>query len=158
MQEVEVQAGQRFAEHGMPDIAADDPPSLGALWGYCEAGLAWVASREVGPPVAYLLAKPVDTCLHIEQVSVHPDEARQGIGRLLLEHVAREAAERGFRCLTLTTFADVPWNAPYYTTLGFGVLEEADWTEGLRAIRAREATLGLDRWPRLCMRRELPLD
>ena len=157
MQQVEIHAGRIFAEHGMDEIAADDPPSLGELSEYCEAGLAWVALSSAGPPVAYLVARPVDQCLHIEQVSVHPDKGRHGIGGLLLEHVAREAAAGGFRCLTLTTFAEVPWNAPYYTTLGFYVLKEADWTEGLSAIRTREGALGLDRWPRLCMRRDLTL-
>ena len=29
-------------------------------------------------------------------------------------------------------------------------------TPGLRAIRQREAEVGLDRWPRVCMRRDVP--
>ncbi|MFJ1461636.1 hypothetical protein [Nocardia sp. N2S4-5] len=29
-------------------------------------------------------------------------------------------------------------------------------TPGLRALRAAEADHGLDRWPRCCMRRDLP--
>ena len=57
--------------------------------------------------------------------------------------------------LTLTTFRDVPWNAPYYRRCGFRVLDEQEWTPGLRAIREREAGHGLDRWPRVCMRRDL---
>ena len=28
--------------------------------------------------------------------------------------------------LTLTTFRDVPWNAPYYERMGFVVFEPAD--------------------------------
>ncbi|WP_411757210.1 hypothetical protein [Streptomyces venezuelae] len=57
--------------------------------------------------------------------------------------------------LTLTTFADVPWNAPYYARIGFRPLADAELTPALRTIRAHEAELGLDRWPRLCMRRDL---
>jgi hypothetical protein len=49
----------------------------------------------------------------------------------------------------------VPLNAPYYARCGFRVLDEAELTPGLRAIRHREAELGLDRWPRVCMRRDL---
>jgi len=37
--------------------------------------------------------------------------------------------------MTLTTFADVPWNALYYLTCGFRVLDDAEVTAGLRAIR-----------------------
>ena len=61
----------------------------------------------------------------------------------------------GLPALTLTTFAYVPWNAPYYARCGFRVLDDAEITPGLRAIREQEAALGLDRWPRVCMRRDL---
>jgi hypothetical protein len=50
---------------------------------------------------------------------------------------------------------DVPWNAPYYTRCGFRALDDRELTPGLRAIRAHEAAIGLDRWPRVCMRRDL---
>lgn len=46
----------------------------------------------------------------------------------------------------------MPWNAPYYARLGFTVV--TDLTPGLLAIRAREAALGLDAWPRVVMRRD----
>jgi hypothetical protein len=77
------------------------------------------------------------------------------VGRALLEHVAVRAAGAGVPALTLTTFAEVPWNAPYYRRCGFHVVEESRWTPGLRAIREREAEHGLDRWPRVAMRRDL---
>jgi hypothetical protein len=37
--------------------------------------------------------------------------------------------------LTLTAFEHVPWNAPCYLQCGFHVLDEREWTPGLRAIR-----------------------
>ena len=83
------------------------------------------------------------------------DWARRGIGRALVEHAAGRAAAEGLAALTLTTFADVPWNAPYYARLGFRVLAEDDLTPGLRAVRAAERERGLDRWPRVAMRRGL---
>jgi ribosomal protein S18 acetylase RimI-like enzyme len=106
-------------------------------------------------PVAYLMAGLVDGCLQIEQVTVHPGSARRGLGRALLDHAANRAAADGLPALTLTTFAQVPWNAPYYARCGFRVLDDAQITPGLRAIREREAAMGLDRWPRVCMRRDL---
>jgi hypothetical protein len=51
----------------------------------------------------------------------------------------------------------VAWNAPYYRRLGFRELDRAEETPGLRRIRRAEAEHGLDRWPRLCMRRDNPL-
>ncbi|GIG90308.1 GNAT family N-acetyltransferase [Plantactinospora endophytica] len=106
-------------------------------------------------PVGYLVAEPVDGCLHVEQVSVHPRAARRGVGRRLLDHLAEYATATGVPALTLTTFVDVPWNAPYYLRCGFVVLDEHELTPGLAVIRAREAAHGLDRWPRVCMRRDL---
>lgn len=47
---------------------------------------------------------------------------------------------------SLTTFGHVPWNAPYYARWRFRVLDDAELAPGLRAIRQREAALGLDRW------------
>ncbi len=75
----------------------------------------------------------------------------------LLGHAASLAAADGLPALTLTTFAHVPWNAPYYVRCGFRVLDDAELTPGLRAIREREASLGPDRWPRVCMHRGLAL-
>jgi hypothetical protein len=34
-------------------------------------------------------------------------------------------------------------------------VDDAEVTPGLRAIRQREAEIGLDRWPRVCMRRDI---
>jgi GNAT superfamily N-acetyltransferase len=133
----------------MTAIAEDEPPSLDTLRSYQRDGRAWVAGD---PPYAYLIAAWVDGNLHIEQVSVHPDRAGERIGRDLIEHVAAWARAP----LTLTTFAEVPWNAPYYGRLGFRVLRDDELTPAMRAIRAAEAAHGLDRWPRVVMRRELP--
>ena len=56
----------------------------------------------------------------------------------------REHAERaGLRGVTLTTFRDVPWNAPFYRRLGFEVLDPEDLTPGLAAAFADEARRGL---------------
>ncbi|MFF3379069.1 GNAT family N-acetyltransferase [Streptomyces sp. NPDC002680] len=137
----------------MAEIADDEPPSLEVLERYRKAGHAWVAADNENHPVAYLIAEPVDGALHIEQISVHPDFAHHRIGEALLAHATDRAHKEGLTHLTLTTFTEVPWNAPYYARLGFRTLDEAELTPGLRKIRAAEAEHGLDRWPRVCMRR-----
>ncbi|GAA1956150.1 GNAT family N-acetyltransferase [Amycolatopsis minnesotensis] len=152
LREIERAAGLAFAEIGMRAIAEDEPLSLAELRGYL--GRAWVTDPGDGP-VAYLIADLVDGNAHVEQVSVHPSQARRGLGRALVEHVAEWARERGCPALTLTTFTEVPWNGPYYRRCGFRVLGDAELTPGLRRIRASEAEHGLDRWPRACLRREL---
>ena len=155
LQDIERAAGAPVRGLGMPEIADDEPPALDVLERYRRAGRCWVAVDESDLPAAYLLAEPVDGALHIEQVSVHPRAARRGVGRALLAHAADHAREEGLTALTLTTFTDVPWNAPYYARLGFRPLPEADLTPGLREIRGAEAAHGLNRWPRVCMRAPL---
>lgn len=153
LQDIERAAGRAFHGIGMPEIADDDPLPVEELARYLRAGRAWVAADGTDRPVAYLIADRVDGDLHIEQVSVHPGSARRGVGRTLLDHLAVRAAADAIPALTLTTFTEVPWNAPYYLRCGFHRLEPGALTPGLRAIRRREAEHGLDRWPRVCMRR-----
>jgi len=153
--EIERAAGGLFAVIGMPEIAADEPLSVDELDRFRRAGLAWTAIDPDDRPMAYLIAGRLGNGLHLEQLSVHPRAARRQVGRGLIEHAAAYAAASGLACLTLTTFAEVPWNAPYYRRCGFRVLEEDEWGPGLRAIREEEAARGLDRWPRVCMRRDL---
>ncbi|TDU74205.1 GNAT family N-acetyltransferase [Streptomyces sp. KS 21] len=155
LQAIERAAGECFRGIGMPEIADDEPLPLDELARYQRAGLAWAAVTEAGAPLAYLIADRVDGNLHIEQVSVHPDGARRRIGRSLLEHLAARAAAESIPALTLTTFEDVPWNAPYYARCGFERLADGELSPGLKDIRDREAEHGLDRWPRICMRRVL---
>ncbi|HKS43907.1 MAG TPA: GNAT family N-acetyltransferase [Amycolatopsis sp.] len=139
----------------MHAIAEDDPPPLTELDRHRRAGLVWVAVNGNDHAVAYLVAEPVDGGLHVKQVSVHATSARRGIGRSLLDHLARHAVANTVPALTLTTFTEVPWNAPYYERCGFRRLSPDELTSGLHAIRASEAAAGLDRWPRVCMRRDL---
>ncbi|OEU88953.1 GCN5 family acetyltransferase [Streptomyces abyssalis] len=167
LQDIERAAGGVFREVGMDRIADDAPPPLPVLRRYAHHGGLWVAVDVAAggegegtdfasdQPVAYVMAEPVDGNIHIEQVSVHPRSAHRRIGRALIGHVARQAEAAGVRALTLCTFAEVPWNAPYYERCGFRVLADGELTPGLRRIRAEEAHAGLDRWPRVCMRREL---
>src|SRR5579859_2316129 len=149
--EIERRAGRAFAEHGLPEIAADDPGTPEELEVYRAAGAAWVAAGEDDAPVAYILTAEIDDGAHIEQVSVDPQHAGHAIGAALIDHVAVLAATAGLRALTLTTFRDVPWNAPYYVRLGFRELPEADWGPQLRALVALERHVIPSAAPRVAM-------
>ncbi len=155
LQAVERAAGEAFRDVGMGEIADEPPLSLDQLAVFAEAGRAWVRADPGDPACAYLVASHIEGALHIEQVSVHPDRASWGIGRTLIEHAAAWAATHGCDVVTLTTFVDVPWNAPYYRRLGFRPVPDDRWP-WLRRLREREAAAGLDRWPRIAMARPLP--
>jgi GNAT superfamily N-acetyltransferase len=155
LQAIEVAAGRQFERVGMPEIADDEPPTVERLESYPSKGRAWVAVDPHDFPVGYVIADEVDGAAHIEQVSVHPDNAGAGVGRALIDLVGAWAKRRGLPAVTLTTFAQVPWNAPYYERLGFRPLADDEITPGLAEIRRREHANGLDKWPRVSMRREV---
>jgi GNAT superfamily N-acetyltransferase len=138
------------------DLVADDEPrSVEQLQPYAEGGRAFVSIDAADRPTGYLLLDNLDGAAHIEQVSVHPAHARQGIGRALIERAASWARVHDLDWLTLTTYVVVPWNGPYYERLGFRYLAPEELTPGLRAIRDHERASGLDAWPRACMRLSL---
>jgi GNAT superfamily N-acetyltransferase len=94
------------------------------------------------PPAGYARLEVVDGRAHLEGLSVRPRFMRQGRGSELVRAACAWAAEQGYSEITLCTFAEVPWNGPFYATLGF--TELAELTPGLIALRAAEQELGLD--------------
>ncbi len=153
MREIERSAGARFLEVGMGWVASHEPLSAEELGAFAEAGRSWVAVAEDGRPVGYAVVEVVDGCGHIEQVSVDTEHQGQGIGRALVEEVEAWAIGRRLGALTLTTFADVPWNRPLYEHLGFSVLADHELSVGVIAIRYAERKRGLDPATRVCMRK-----
>lgn len=153
--EIERAAGQMFLLLDADLFADHDPGSVEKLTPYVDAGRAFASVDAEDKPVGYLLLDAVDGAAHIEQVSIHPDYARKGLGRALIEHAALWASAHDLHSLTLTTYVHVPWNGPYYERLGFRYLRADEETPGLRAIREHERALGLEVWPRASMRRHL---
>jgi len=139
------------------DRIADAPPyPVDELAEYAEAGRSWAAvDDETGTVVGYVLADVVDGHGHVEQLSVTTAWQGRGVGRALVDRVGEWAAAQGLPALTLTTFADVPWNRPLYEHLGFVVMQPDEIGPELRVVVAHEATLGLDPAIRVCMRRPL---
>jgi GNAT superfamily N-acetyltransferase len=86
------------------------------------------------PPVGLARIDRIDDTAHLEQLSVHPDSARRGIGRALLRAACDWARDHGYDELTLVTYRDVPWNGPFYGTEGFaeaGPLQDWQRAHGL---------------------------
>ena len=94
------------------------------------------------PPVGFARIEEADGQAHLEQLSVLPSAAGAGVGRLLVESALQWAREQGYRSVTLCTFADVPFNAPFYRSCGFEPVDEPHGE--LRALREHERQLGLD--------------
>jgi GNAT superfamily N-acetyltransferase len=149
LREIDRETGPAFAAIGMREVADHDPPPVAELEGYRAAGRALVAVDERDEPVAYLIWSTVGGDAFVEQVSVAPSHARRGIGAALIDHLGHLTGLP----VALTTFRDVPWNAPYYSRLGFGVIEPGDQGPDLAALIAREAVRIPGDAPRVAMRR-----
>lgn len=91
--------------------------------------------------VGFAVLEEMDGDVHLEQLSVHPSAMRRGIGAALLEAAVSMARGVGARRVTLLTYADVPWNAPWYARHGWEGTD--DLGPELRALAAHEVELGL---------------
>ena len=124
-----------------------------------EQGLLWLARGADGEPVGFALVELLESGPHLEEIDVHPDHGQRGVGRALVEAVCSWARSAGHASVTLTTFRDIPWNAPFYARAGFRMLEIPDLPAGLRERVEEETERGLDPAGRVVMRRDLgPVD
>ncbi|MFI6597033.1 GNAT family N-acetyltransferase [Nonomuraea sp. NPDC050536] len=114
----------------------------------------WVAGD---PPVGFAGIIELDGRVHLEQLAVLPQHGRRGIGGALVSAVLAAAAAQGSPGVTLLTFRDVPWNAPFYARHGFTEFPAAQWGPGLHAHWQAEIDAGLHTLgPRLAMHHPLP--
>ncbi|MCW5967929.1 MAG: GNAT family N-acetyltransferase [Blastocatellales bacterium] len=139
-------AGTKYAG----EIVADSLP-LEFLEAQHKAGLVWVAVDSDGEAAGFAVVMIVDDCAHLHELSVDPAHGRRGIGSRLVAAVVEWAKQCGYESLTLSTFRDIEWNAPYYWRLGFRELEDGDLSAGLQRIRSLEAESGLPIEDRICM-------
>jgi GNAT superfamily N-acetyltransferase len=150
LQDIEVQAGELFRGVGMDDIADAAPPSEEEL---ADAAAVLVAVDDAGELVGYARIELVGEGAHLEQISVLPDHGSQGIGTALLDAVTAWARDRDFDAVTLTTFRDIPFNAPLYAKRGFVEVPGSAWPPAITALVEEEARHGLDPEQRVVMRR-----
>lgn len=150
---IERAAGERFRDYPeLAWLAEGEVISAEQHLDYAERGLSWLALAN-DQPVGFILAELHVSSLFIVELSVHLDWQGKGIGRRLIACVADQARIRGLASLTLTTFRDVPWNAPFYARLGFEMITTL--TPELREKREEETAHGLAYDARCAMR--LPL-
>ena len=134
----------RTAGYELPELPFD-------VDGLATAKAVFVSGR---PPVGFVRVDEIDGLAHIGELAVVPRYMRQGIGGRLIERACAWARAHGYPAITLTTFADVPWNRPFFAARSF--METDELTPGVSALREEERRLGLDAvGRRAVMRREL---
>ncbi|RVD79756.1 GNAT family N-acetyltransferase [Pseudomonas koreensis] len=119
------------------------------------SALVWVTEHTDQQLGGFLRAVEVDNQLHVEELSVSQHFQGQGMGRKLLLMAIEYAAERQLRAVTLTTFSDLPWNAPFYQRIGFSLLTPQETPAHLLDALNSEAAHGLPIERRCAMHLEL---
>ncbi len=69
--------------------------------------------------------------------------------------LTRDFAGQGYSIVSLSTFRDIPWNAPFYSKLRFSPVDETELTTGFQQIRLKENAAGLSILDRVMMHRVL---
>lgn len=129
----------------------DWPPATAGAWRAQQPGFLLVAESGGGEVVGFAHVLHLEGTAHLEQLAVHPDHHRRGHGAALLRACEERARSEGFRELTLSTYADVPWNRPYYEQHGYEVV--AHPTGLLARIQEKEEAAGYMTYgPRVVMR------
>ncbi len=118
--EVDKAAGTLFDPTGLlsEDALADHVPEEVLISAIRQDQLD-VVRMEDGLTVGFTLVSHRGKGLYLDQISVDPAHGRKGIGRALMDHVIRKAVDNGFPEVTLSTFRDLAWNAPFYASIGF---------------------------------------
>jgi len=152
---IELAAARLLAGHA-PESVLNQATSLEVLEEAQRAGHLWVVLAD-DLPVAFAHVELIERdAVHLEEIDVHPDHGRRGLGTKLVAEVCRWAASNGYGAVTLTTFRDVPWNLPFYARLGFDVVAPDEVSASLRAIVEDETRRGLDPSRRVVMKRPGP--
>ena len=143
MPPIEAAAGQLFKQvEGLAGLAGNQSLPIDRLQRYIRKGHCLMAHVE-DAPAGFLVTEPFSRELHIWEVDVHPDFQGRGLGAGLMRACMIDARNSGFRAVTLTTFRDVPWNAPFYERLGFEEVTALDAHPRLAGELALEADHGL---------------
>ena len=149
---IELAAARLLAGHA-PESVLNETTSLEHLADAQSQGRLWVALVD-DRPVGFAHVELIEpAAAHLEEIDVHPDHGRRGLGRKLVEAVVAWAAASGFDSVTLTTFRDVPWNMPFYARLGFVEFPREELSPALLSVVRDETRRGLDPTRRLAMRR-----
>ena len=107
-----------------------------------------------GRPVGFALVRERSGGLYLDQISVDPAHGRQGLGRALMLRVINEAESRRLPHVSLSTFRDLPWNGPFYASMGFKELARDKLEPYMREIEEAQKPY-MDVTARCFMRRRV---
>jgi len=152
---IESKAASRFAGWAVPRAVLTQITPLQVLAAAQATGRLWVALSRADDPVGFGLVEALGTRLHLEELDVLPEHGGLGIGAALVDEIELWARVNRFREVALTTFRDVPWNAPFYEKLGYEIVDPPSLDAVLLRWLEQDGARGLDQTRRVAMRKRL---
>ncbi|MCR9176522.1 MAG: GNAT family N-acetyltransferase [Alphaproteobacteria bacterium] len=157
--EIDSMADSRFGATSYRDVLEAFPAvTVDHLTELQDQWRLWVAAAEQDRPVGFaMVSLDAPAILHLDLVAVDPSHAGHRLASRLIAGIDAFCAGRGLTKMTLTTFRDVPWNAPYYERLGFREIadSEADADPFLGPRLRDQVAKGLPRESRIAMVRDM---
>ena len=107
----------------LADLAGDLEEPL-TIQQWLTLGRIYIAEQS-GNAVGFIAVYALDNALYIQELSVLADHQGKGVGKFLITAVFRWALTRSIHDgsstarVSLLTYADVPWNGPWYHRGGF---------------------------------------
>jgi GNAT superfamily N-acetyltransferase len=141
---IERAAAELFLTHPIhiaPELL-DDTLAPATLHRSLARGRLWLALHGDNP-VGFACVLRYGRLAHLRELAVHPEHGRRGLGSALVRAVCNQARRQRLAGVTLTTFRDIPWNAPLYARLGFRELAPENCPVFLRHYLAAERRRGL---------------
>ena len=115
-------------------------------------GRLWVAALGNGMLIGFALVAILNESAHIAELNVLPRYGRKGVGSALVRTVCTWAADAQLSSVTVSTFKDILWNAPFYRHLGFHAMNPTDLSPAYAQLVRSEEKRGLRHPPRIIMR------
>jgi predicted N-acetyltransferase YhbS len=141
--QIERSAAVLFLDTPYAFLVDDEPLAIDFVEQRWQKTQVWVAIDAQNIVVGFVLTRELDDTIYIQEMDVHPAHGRRGLGSALVKTVCDWAKLQGYCAVSLSTFRDIPWNAPFYSKLGFRILAESELTIGFQQIRRQEMESGL---------------
>jgi N-acetylglutamate synthase-like GNAT family acetyltransferase len=147
-------AGEMFDGLGLADESLEVRFPMEELKRLIRKEQVWVNACGSSLGGAIILSAGRKTA-YVEELAVRRACGRKGLGARLVGRGVSWAHEKELDSIYLSTFASVPWNAPFYRKLGFTDIDPDRWTSAMRRIRRTEEAQGLKVSERVFMQRIL---
>jgi GNAT superfamily N-acetyltransferase len=146
-----IESYSRTVLYGMAGLGAvaDLPPTTTER---LRRGPCWVAYNAQDKPLGFALADRLEQDALLETLSIRPEFSGGGMGRALINAVVGWSRDVGAGGVLVSTYRDIPWDAPFYVRLGFTEVPHRQWTPQMHRLQREATAAGHDPARRLWMR------